>query len=360
MGAQQSRNTSNVRQDIEAKINASCGPTQASNTAIFDGVIIKPPAGGCPGGDPSVTINQHLEADARCQINTTLNTLADSAAKLTADAQAGLGLSKSSNASTMSNDIKTLVENKCGGLSTVNLASFKGSTFETCKFILPQNASAKDVCTLEALSGLTSKVQTELAAKTTGTSIWEALFGSGSGRIFMIVLIIVAIVALIGGIIYLKKSPQGQAAAAAGLAGGASNTIWYIIIILGLLLIGFLIYQWTRPTATVILPNNNPVGTVPLTAPPAGTPGTTTTTTVTNVRPAVDRTVTRTGATNVLPPPPGSVAGTPPVVTEGFNNSFPYGYDQQFGKDFIWNASGSYLSDHYNSLDQYYGNLLAN
>jgi hypothetical protein len=368
MGGSQSRNSSTITQSVTNEINSRCSPTHAQNVTNIKNLDIDVPAGQtCPSGS-RVSITQATNVDASCQIGATVDTLAQQVSELSANAKAGLGLSNSSNSSVLATELKNKVENECAGASSTNLASWDGGKIRTCDFIIAQNATVKDMCVINALSATTTNVATKAKAEAEGGSVWEALFGRGSGRILMILLIIVAIIALIGGIVYLKKSPQGQAASAAsaaGLVGGAgSSTIWYVVIILGLLLIGFLIYQWTRPTTTVVLPNNTPYGTIPLTQGPAGTQGTpgTTTTTVTTVRPSNAPTVT------VNPPataPAGSLGagGAPPVVrTEGFSGlglglDNPWALDQ---KSFVWDASGGYVSDHYNSLDQYYGNLLSN
>ena len=220
MGASASTNVSKIRNDITSQAYQSCPGSNVSNTAVLNGVKYTMPQ-WCPAGSPGFDIDQTASIDATCFLGSLQSSIAESTAKLSAQAQAGLGLSASTDKSTVENQLKSQIDQKCAGYSTSNAAQLNDVTVDACQFRLVQNASQNLACQINASQQTADSVATSLASEAKGGSLFGDLFGGfgGIGKWIIIIVVILAVLGLIGGIIAAvvkSKGKKGDATTAKG------------------------------------------------------------------------------------------------------------------------------------------------
>ncbi|AZL89278.1 hypothetical protein QKC54_gp0554 [Megavirus baoshan] len=269
MGASASTNKQTIENNMINSAYNSCGTVGAVNVVSMSDITFDPPADCNP---PSVfDISQATTVSSKCLISSLQSSAADIAAKLSAEAKAGLGFSASTNVNDIVNNINNTVTNKCANVSTTNKANLKDMIIKSCDIRIAQDATQNDVCQINATQDEIAKIASATAATSTGGSLLGDIFGSG---ITKVIIIIVIIVALLGGGFFLfkeltKKKDNGngsgseaelvQKAELAALLGGnitnslnnffSSNsrenkTIIIIIMLVIVILIAFIVYNY--------------------------------------------------------------------------------------------------------------------
>nr|WBF70688.1 hypothetical protein [Megavirus caiporensis] len=271
MGASASTNQQTIENNMINSAYNSCGTVGAVNVVSMSDITFDPPADCNP---PSVfDISQATTVNSKCLISSLQSSAADVAAKLSAEAKAGLGFSASTNINDIVNNINNTVTNKCANVSTTNKANLKDMIIKSCDIRIAQDATENDVCQINATQDEIAKIASASATTATGGSILGDIFGSG---ITKVIIIIVIIIALLGGGFFLfkeltKKKDNGtgngsgteaelvQKAELAALLGGnitnslnnffSSNsrenkTIIIIIMLVIVVLIAFIVYNY--------------------------------------------------------------------------------------------------------------------
>lgn len=192
MGVGVSTNVSEATSSVLTTSVNKCKKGAASNELYLSGVT-HDPSPGCKTS--SFNISQSAVVDADCFINALQNNLVENVSKLTADAQAGIGVAVANNTSVNKQELNTKLENICAGASSTNMVSAKDITSHACDMTFVQNASAKTKCKIDALQDAVVKSETALASTATGASLGSLLFGGGIGGAvggIVIVLLLVA------------------------------------------------------------------------------------------------------------------------------------------------------------------------
>lgn len=206
MGASVSTSSVTSENNIITKSTNSCGKTVASNVLNISGIKWNPPQ-YC-GKESKFTVDQVAKVDADCFINSLQENLADSVAKLNAQAQTGLGVAVSTNVSDIKQSITSIVENECKGASSTNVVAAKDIESTGCQMQFFQNATAKSKCKIDALQKMAIKSDTTADTTAAGANLGSLLFGSwgGIGLTSLIVLIVVGIIGY-----YLWSRSQNKA-----------------------------------------------------------------------------------------------------------------------------------------------------
>lgn len=192
MGAGISSNVSEATSSVITSSVNKCKKGVASNELYLSG-ITHDPSPGCKTS--SFNVNQSALVDADCFINSLQNNLVENVSKLTADAQAGIGVAVANNSSINKQNLESRLENICSGASSTNMVAAKDITSHSCDMTFVQNASAKTKCKIDAIQDAVVKTETVLASTATGASLGSLLFGGGIGGAvggIVIVLILIA------------------------------------------------------------------------------------------------------------------------------------------------------------------------
>lgn len=192
MGASVSSNVSEATSSVITSSVNKCKKGVASNELYLSG-ITHDPSPGCTTS--SFNVNQSALVDADCFINSLQNNLVENVSKLTADAQAGIGVAVTNNTSVNKQNLESRLENICSGASSTNMVAAKDITSRACNMAFVQGASAKTKCKIDAIQDAVVKTETALASTATGASLGSLLFGGGVGGIvggIVIVLILIA------------------------------------------------------------------------------------------------------------------------------------------------------------------------
>ncbi len=229
MGASVSTNQQTIENSIIAEAYNKCpavGTTQITN---LTGIQFDPPANCNPPS--SFTVGQTSTIDGNCLLTNLQSSVASTASQLSAQAQAGLGLSGGTNIAAVQQSIAEKTVNDCGQFSTTQQANISDTVIKSCQFQVVQNASQNVSCQINSTQNLASNVAASAAAQAQGGSIFGDLFGTGkAGIIAAIVVGIILLVIVIGLIIFAVKS--GGKSGSGGippevlLAGGKINSIF--------------------------------------------------------------------------------------------------------------------------------------
>ncbi|BCS83261.1 putative myristoylated membrane protein [Cotonvirus japonicus] len=201
MGASVSTNEQAIENNILSKSYNSCGSVGTVNVTDISNLKFYPP----PNCDPpsNFDITQASEINSKCLITSLQKNAADVAAKLSADAKAGLGLSASTNVNDIVNNINTITKNKCAGASTTNKASISDTVIKACQFKVIQDATDNVSCQINATQDVVSNIASKAAADAKGGSIFGDLFGGGN--LIKIIIGIIVLIAIIGLAFFLYK-----------------------------------------------------------------------------------------------------------------------------------------------------------
>src|SRR5690606_5624951 len=131
MGASASTNKSTSNIDIISTAYNKCPAVGVSSSVNISNVTFRPNA-NC-GSDTEFVIDQNAGVDATCVIDNLQNSTASIAAELSSQAQAGIGLSASTNVADIDAQIKNRVANTCGNVSSTVEANIKDTVIESCK-----------------------------------------------------------------------------------------------------------------------------------------------------------------------------------------------------------------------------------
>ena len=241
MGASVTTNAQTLENNLITQSVQSCPPVSGSNVINWTGVNVDIPP-QCPAGS-RVNINQAAVVDANCVLSSLQDSAAETAQKLNADAQAGLGFAVSTNVANTKNNISQYTTQTCAGTSTSNTVDFKDVNIKACDLTVTQNATANVACQINAVQDQISKISSNLSGSTQGGSIFGNLFGLGRiGSIIIIIIVVIVILVIV--ILLIKflgssKSVNPDAIELAELAGGSydSNKPYIILIVVILLIV---------------------------------------------------------------------------------------------------------------------------
>lgn len=261
MGASASTNVNTIRNNLQTSAIQGCPATTASNTINLSGLNYTEPA-WCPANSPGINIQQVSEIDAQCFLGNLQSSVAQSVAQMDATAQAGLGLSASTNKSDIQNQISQKTTQTCAGQSTSNAVIGPGAVVSACQLQIFQNANDNNICQINATQNLADQVAVKQAAMAKGGSFFGDIFGSGILSTIFIIIIVLIVLGIIGGIITAVVKNRGSTTntsttSTAIKTGGAdgfnlqNNKSLLVIIILIVLLIVAIIFN-SSPTKTPI------------------------------------------------------------------------------------------------------------
>ena len=207
MGAQVSTNSSTTSNDLVTESYNKCPSVSVDNTVNVSNVNFRPDMNPKCTADSNFEINQTAGVDAACLIGALQDNISKAVANLDATAQAGLGVSASTNVSDINTQVKQKMENQCGTQSSTNAANIKDTLVTSCNMRVIQNASAKSSCTINALQTLAATAETTATASSEGLTLGSFLFGySSSTAMGMVVLLLL----LAGGGYMYYRSTQPQ------------------------------------------------------------------------------------------------------------------------------------------------------
>ena len=188
MGASSSTNVAKAETSMINSAYNSCGNVVASNEADFKHINFDP-SPGCKTSE--FVIKQGAAIDSKCLIDSLQQQAAQSASKLGAKSQAGLGFAVSTNVSDTKQKFASYLTNKCQNLSSSNKAKLEDIKVKACNMILVQDASANSACQINAAQEAISKIAQEETADAQGATLAGLLFGGGA----FLIIIIIAVVA---------------------------------------------------------------------------------------------------------------------------------------------------------------------
>jgi flagellar basal body-associated protein FliL len=208
MGASVSTNQQTITNNMITNATNSCPTISTVNAVNISGLNYSQPP-NCPAGS-GFNINQAAVVDATCLLTSLQNTAAQVAQSLSADAQAGLGISVSTNVSDIETSIAQNTTNTCTNTSTRNVANIADTTIRSCNFTLTQNATENVSCQINATQGIIDKIATQSAATAKGGSIFGDLFGGGIGGIITVIVIIIVLAVVAGVAFYFLRGKKGS------------------------------------------------------------------------------------------------------------------------------------------------------
>lgn len=264
MGASVSTTVSKQVLDASNKTVQSC--SQSSQGGSVSNVVDITGTNFTPGPDcptSSLTINQQANLQAKCVLSAAEQNTAELLTKLDNKATAGLGFAVSTTVSKNTENINNYLKQTCTSDAVNNTTNIKGSSFGTCVDNIIQNASKSDMCQINALQGIASKIQSNVDQSSKGGSIIGDLFGSGTNfAIFMIVLLIVCVIGGVGYYYYQKKEKNEV------IVGGSNffdddmdvsdslndswsyslkkNPVLWILVILVIIIVVFFLIGWAN------------------------------------------------------------------------------------------------------------------
>ena len=193
MGASVSTNATTVENEIVSKALQTCPVVSGSNVTSISNTTFSP----WPGCDKSsFNVKQSTSISSECALSSLQKAAAESAQQLSAEAQATLGFSVSTNVADTENSLKVLTEQTCKDVSTTNIVDVDNVTFHTCDVYITQDATANTSCQIDATQDQISDIAVEMAAESSGWGWWEILALIGG--------IILLIILLIGGVFLIR------------------------------------------------------------------------------------------------------------------------------------------------------------
>jgi ABC-type phosphate transport system permease subunit len=184
---------------------ADCDKITAITVTNVSNVQHKPIVGpGCER--PTFKVSNTNAVDGNCLLGSLQKEASTVASKLSADAQAKLGIAISTNESEVENNIKNILSQKCADVSSESYISVTDTITQACDFEIIQSNSAKQACEINAAQQIITQIAQEKSAEAKGGSIFENIFGN------IPVLIAIVIIVLIVGIllVWLLRSNKSS------------------------------------------------------------------------------------------------------------------------------------------------------
>jgi flagellar basal body-associated protein FliL len=282
MGLNENITSQQIENETITQAMAECGDTSGSNVITMSGVTFDPPP-ECD--DSTLTINQATSVSAECAITQLTQVAVDLANQLTVEQLAAIGININISGTVTSSDIESYVSSICSDATVSNTYIASDVTVNSCDWVIVQDATAEQSCTIDQTQQLISKLSTDVAADQSGSSLLGLIFGSVGSALISIGIVIIIVIVVIGIIVFgiqWAKS-KGQKAEAQqseeneynNLAadtdidtesdndipsffggGGTVSFVWIIIIILVIVLIYVLIrYSGVYVRKSKINPN---------------------------------------------------------------------------------------------------------
>jgi len=202
LGISVASNKEKIANNMLNEAYAECGNTPPLVTVTnVSSVQHKPIIGpGCE--HPVFMVSNTNVVDGSCILGSLQKEASNVASKLSADAQAKLGIAVSTNESEVENNIKNIISQKCSGTSSESYISVTDTITNACDFKIIQSNSAKQACEINAAQQLMTQIAQEKSAEAKGGSVFENVFGN------IPMLIAIVIIVLIVGIllIFLLRS----------------------------------------------------------------------------------------------------------------------------------------------------------
>ncbi|AGF85233.1 IMV envelope protein [Moumouvirus goulette] len=233
MGASASTNKQTIENNILNQAYNSCPSIGATNIVTLSGIKFEPPPDCNPPS--SMTIGQTATIDSNCLLTSLQSSAAQTAAELSAEAKAGLGIAVSTNINDVKQSISNITKNTCANVSTTNNATIRDTVIKSCQFRVVQDAKENVSCQINSTQDLVSKIASSTASTAQGGSIWEDIFGSGPSGLIVGIIVIIIIFIIIAAVIYFitrnknKVNPSDllttQTLEEAALLGGFENML---------------------------------------------------------------------------------------------------------------------------------------
>lgn len=237
MGAVASTNVVDPKLDLISTAYNQCPSVSVSNTITIDNVTFEP-NDNCT--DSEFLLKQNAGATAECVIGNLQASTADVLSNLSAEAQAGLGLTASTNVADIALQIEQKLENDCNYASAENMAAIKDTVIRACNLRVIQDATAKQSCKINNLQDIAAKVETTAKASSEGLTLANFL---GGGLIILIIIIVIVVI-----IYYFTKGKKTTAAMPISFGGASDdwlstgpNTISGYFVAAILILVAFII-----------------------------------------------------------------------------------------------------------------------
>jgi hypothetical protein len=187
MGASASTTKSTIESEIINNSYASCPAVAASSVATLKNVNHEP-LESCE--DSEFVVKQDAAVNANCVIANMQDSMADLMTTAGAEAQAGLGLSVSTDISEIKSSIQQSIIQECKDISSDNYLEVEGVNTKACNFYFIQETDAQVACELNASQTLATEVAEVSAAGAAGFDPTAAIFG-------------IVIICIVAGVIYL-------------------------------------------------------------------------------------------------------------------------------------------------------------
>lgn len=192
MGSSSSKTASEIQTEITQEAVLSCGtPMSYQQINISDSKIYPPE--GCETSD--MTLNQSIEIDVDCAINSLQYSTAENALTLSAEAQAGLGFSTAETVADTQLELANYVNAQCADASATQTINMDNVDFGLCQILISQDTTMKQQCEIDVTQDQLSLVTESMASNSSGISWGWILTILG-----IIVAIIIGIVLLYFGI----------------------------------------------------------------------------------------------------------------------------------------------------------------